>query len=151
MSYQRYITEKINEIITHGGDSKTILTMAMVAIHESHDAFYWVGIYRLFGDTLRLGPFSGPATEHKEIPVGRGVCGTAVLEDKDQVISDVSAVDNYLACNLSTRSELVSLIRDPGGTILGQIDIDATQQDFFKAEDAEFFSALGQRLWPYMN
>jgi GAF domain-containing protein len=56
--------------------------------------------------------------------VGKGVCGTAVAEKRDQNVADVSSVGNYLACNLFTKSELVVLIRR-GDHILGQIDIDS--------------------------
>jgi len=52
------------------------------------------------------------------------VCGTAVATGRDQNVPDVTAVGNYLACNLETKSELVVLIRR-GATILGQIDVDS--------------------------
>ena len=74
--------------------------------------FQWVGIYLLQGKTLVLGPFLGEKTNHTRIPVGRGVCGTAVAENRDQNIPDVRALSNYLSCSLETRSELVCLIRD---------------------------------------
>src|SRR5947209_2292438 len=63
-------------------------------------------------------------TEHTRIPVGRGVCGTAVATGEDQNVPDVAAIGNYLACNLETKSELVVLIRR-GQTTLGQLDIDS--------------------------
>ena len=71
-----------------------------------------------------LEAFAGRATEHARIPVGTGVCGTAVATGEDQNVPDVAAVGNYLACNLETRSELVVLIRR-GATILGQLDVDS--------------------------
>jgi len=67
---------------------------------------------------------AGRATEHVRIPVGTGVCGTAVATGRDQNIPDVTTIENYLACNLDTRSELVVLIRR-GATILGQLDVDS--------------------------
>ncbi len=73
---------------------------------------------------LVLEAFSGRATEHTRIPVGRGVCGTAVATGEDQNVPDVAAIGNYLACNLETKSELVVLIRR-GQTTLGQLDIDS--------------------------
>jgi len=71
-----------------------------------------------------LEAFAGRETEHTRIPVGRGVCGTAVATGEDQNIPDVGAIGNYLACNLDTKAELVVLIRR-GATILGQLDIDS--------------------------
>lgn len=87
--------------------------------------FQWVGIYLLKGKTLVLGPYLGAETDHTRIPVGTGVCGTAVAEGRDQNVPDVRELSNYLSCSLETRSELVCLIRDPRGKIVGQIDIDS--------------------------
>jgi len=87
--------------------------------------FNWVGIYVLKGNFLELGPSIGPPSEHTRIRVGEGVCGTAVSENADQNVPDVRERENYLACSLETRSELVVLIRDRAGKILGQIDIDS--------------------------
>ena len=70
----------------------------------------------------------------QNIPVGRGVCGTAVAEDANQVVTDVRQLDNYLACSVSTRSEIVVLIRDEN-EILGQIDIDGHQVGQFDQTD----------------
>ena len=87
--------------------------------------FNWVGVYLLKGDVLELGPYLGAATEHTRINVGVGVCGTAVARNADMNVPDVAASDNYLACSVETRSELVVLIRDRRGAIVGQVDIDS--------------------------
>jgi len=80
--------------------------------------------YMLRDGELVLEAFAGRETEHTRIPVGRGVCGTAVATGEDQNVPDVAAIGNYLACNLETKSELVVLIRR-GQTTLGQLDIDS--------------------------
>jgi len=105
----------------------------------------WSGIYRLEGDTLVLDAYVGAATDHTHIPVGTGVCGTAVAEDRNQVISDVRELSNYLACSLQTRSEIVVLIRD-GERVLGQIDIDGHQVGAFDASDEEMLRRVGVLL-----
>src|SRR3954467_1622364 len=87
--------------------------------------FNWVGIYLLKGKFLELGPYIGAKTDHTKIPVGRGVCGSAVAQETDMNVPDVTQSDNYLACSLETKSELVVLIRDRQGDIVGQIDIDS--------------------------
>lgn len=113
--------------------------------------FNWVGIYILKGNTLHLGPYLGAPTEHRRIPVGKGVCGTAVAEDRDQNIPDVTRAENYLACSTETQSELVVLIRDQEGKVLGQIDIDShTLNAFDESEEAivrKIACELGT-LWP---
>jgi len=87
-----------------------------------------VYLYMLQGNELVLEAFSGRETDHTRISVGVGVCGTAVASKQDPTVPDVRAIENYLACNVWTRSELVVLIRR-GSLILGQIDIDSDVPD----------------------
>lgn len=116
-----------------GAPLAALLQAAIRGLHESDDRFDWTGIYELGSDgILHLGPYVGAATEHTEIPVGRGICGTAVAEKRDLNIPDVREVGNYLACSLQTRSELVVLIRE-GETIYAQIDIDSHTVNAFDA------------------
>jgi len=98
--------------------------MACDRVRGEGAPFTSVYAYMVHGDELVLEAFSGRETPHTRIPVGTGVCGTAVATGEDQNVPDVTAAGNYLACNLDTKSELVVLIRR-GGTILGQIDIDS--------------------------
>lgn len=102
-------------------------------------------IYRLEGGTLVLDAFTGEATEHKRIPVGRGVCGTAVAENANQLIEDVSKLENYLCCSLKTKSEIVVLIRRDD-EILGQIDIDGHEIGAFDKSDEAFLDELAAIL-----
>ncbi|MCX7924930.1 MAG: GAF domain-containing protein, partial [Fimbriimonadales bacterium] len=112
------------------------LQRLMQYLHDRLPHFHWVGIYWLKGNELVLGPYVGPPTEHVRIPVGRGVCGTAVAENMNQIIEDVREIENYLACNLETRSEIVVLIRHPDdGRIIGQIDVDGTEVGAFDESD----------------
>lgn len=93
-----------------------------------------------------LDEYVGEATDHVRIPVGRGVCGTAVAERSNQVIEDVRSLSNYLACSLKTRSELVVLIYALDGSILGQIDIDGHKVGAFDATDEAFLEELAKVL-----
>jgi L-methionine (R)-S-oxide reductase len=107
-----------------------LLRLAAERIRAAGPPYTSVYLYMLQGDELLLEAWSGRDTEHTRIPVGQGVCGTAVATGADQNIGDVRAIENYLACNLFTRSELVVLIRR-GERILGQIDVDSDQADPF--------------------
>lgn len=114
-----------------------LLRTAAEKIRASGTPYTSVYLYMLHGNDLVLEAFAGRETEHTRIPVGTGVCGTAVASGLDQNVPDVTAVGNYLACNSWTRSELVVLIRR-GTTILGQIDIDSDIPDpFTKDEEAQ--------------
>jgi L-methionine (R)-S-oxide reductase len=111
-----------------------LLRTAAEKIRAAGPPYTSVYLYMLHGDELVLEAFAGRDTEHTRIPVGTGVCGTAVATGKDQNVPDVHAVQNYLACNTWTRSELVVLIRR-GDKILGQIDVDSDEPDPFTAEE----------------
>jgi L-methionine (R)-S-oxide reductase len=115
---------------------------------ESLPAYNWCGVYRLEGKMLVLDAFVGADTDHTRIPVGQGVCGTAVAENRNQIVEDVRVIPNYLACSMQTRSEIVVLIRR-GEEILGQIDVDGHSVGAFDHSDeallAAFAGALGER------
>jgi GAF domain-containing protein len=111
-----------------------LLQLAADRIRAAGPPYTSVYLYMLHGDDLVLEHWSGRATDHTRIPVGTGVCGTAVATGEDQNIGDVNAIGNYLACNTFTKSELVVLIRR-GDSILGQIDVDSDVIDPFTAEE----------------
>jgi GAF domain-containing protein len=111
-----------------------LLRVAAEKIRAAGPPYTSVYLYMLHGNELVLEAHAGRDTDHTRIPVGVGVCGTAVASGRDQNVPDVRAVDNYLACNTWTRSELVVLIRR-GDLILGQIDIDSDVPDPFTAEE----------------
>ena len=111
-----------------------LLRIAAEKIRAAGPPYTSVYLYMLHGNELVLEAHAGRNTDHTRIPVGVGVCGTAVALGKDQNVPDVRAVENYLACNTWTRSELVVLIRR-GSLILGQIDIDSDVPDPFTAEE----------------
>jgi GAF domain-containing protein len=108
--------------------------MAAEKIRAAGTPYTSVYLYMLHGDELVLEAHAGRDTDHTRIPVGKGVCGTAVSTGRDQNVPDVRAVENYLACNTWTRSELVVLIRR-GDRILGQIDVDSDEPDPFTPEE----------------
>ena len=122
------------------------LKRAMTLLHESSPQFDWTGIYELHPDgVLRLGPYVGDPTEHVFITVEQGVCGSAVANNCNMNIPDVSRAPNYLACSTATKSELVVLIRRDG-RIYAQIDIDSHELDAFSEEIAKEVEELADWL-----
>ena len=108
----------------HDIGRRGLLQMACDRLRARGAPYTSVYAYMLHGNELVLESHAGRDTDHTRIPVGKGVCGTAVATRQDQNVPDVTAAGNYLACNAFTKSELVVLIRR-GETILGQIDIDS--------------------------
>ena len=95
----------------------------------------WVGFYKMVDGALVLGPFQGkPACIR--IPVGRGVCGTAVAEDQVQLVYDVHQFPGHIACDCASNSEIVLPIH-VNGKIWGVLDIDSPFIGRFTGEDRD--------------
>ena len=93
----------------------------------------WAGFYKMVDGALVLGPFQGkPACIR--IPVGRGVCGTAVAEDRTQLVVNVHDVPGHIACDCASNSEIVVPIH-VHGAVWGVLDIDSPSVGRFTAED----------------
>jgi len=95
-----------------------------------------------------LGPWRGPAaTEHVRIPVGQGVCGAAAASGRTEIVDDVNADPRYLACFLSTKSEIVVPVRYDD-IVVAEIDIDSDEQAAFGEADREFLERVAEQLAP---
>jgi len=121
---------------TEDASSDILMRHAVEQIAAASDRFDWVGIYLLDDNVLTLHNYVGEPTEHTRIAVGAGVCGTAVAENRDINVADVRDLDNYIACSLGTRSEIVVLIRDPKtDQVYGQLDLDSDREAAFSETD----------------
>jgi GAF domain-containing protein len=138
------LRSRVEDLVASGAPDSEVLNEVVRRIHEAHPSWDWSGIYLLVGDTLVLGPRTAPA-DHSRIGIGEGVCGTAVSEDRNQVVHDVREVENYLACSIHTRSELVVLIRD-SGKVVGEFDIDSDAVGAFSAEDEALLEEMGAMI-----
>ena len=106
----------------------------------------WVGFYLLRSpQELVLGPFQGKVACQR-IKVGKGVCGTSVLFKKNQAVPDVHAVPGHIACDAGSESEIVVLVREPSGRIVGLLDIDSTVKGFFSDADIAPLEAICAHL-----
>jgi L-methionine (R)-S-oxide reductase len=109
--------------------------------------YQWVGIYWMNNaeQMLHLGPYAGAETEHTRIPYGRGICGQVALSGNSFEVPDVWAQDNYLACSMETKSELVVPIYC-GTRLIGQVDIDSHYLNPFGAEDHALLEAIAAAI-----
>jgi L-methionine (R)-S-oxide reductase len=137
----------VRDVLAAPGGAADRLQRLVQLIHDRHPHYEWLGLYLLRGDVLELGPFVGAATEHTRIPVGVGVCGTAVAQGRNQVISDVRELSNYLACSATVRAEIVVLIRD-GDRVLGQLDADCDTVGAFTRADEAFLEQVAAVIAP---
>jgi L-methionine (R)-S-oxide reductase len=144
MTADKIVSEVAQKVNSAASRDET-LRYAVQILKQERDHYNWVGIYLIAGDTLVLHNYIGKPTEHTRIPVGTGVCGAAVAQGANQIVGDVTKIDNYLACSLETRAEIVVLIRK-GSEIVGQIDIDSDLEDAFNNEDEMLLSKVAELL-----
>ena len=109
------------------------LSNVSAALWQAMEGINWAGFYRMQGGKLVLGPFQGkPACI--EIPLGRGVCGTAAQERRTVLVEDVHQFPGHIACDSASNSEIVVPIFK-NGEIYGVLDIDSPYFSRFAAED----------------
>ncbi|SJN56400.1 Free methionine-R-sulfoxide reductase [Vibrio ruber DSM 16370] len=129
-------------LVANLANLSALLNMEMTDIN-------WVGFYLLEGDELVLGPFQGkPACIR--IPVGRGVCGTAIETNSVQRIADVHSFDGHIACDADSRSELV-IPFSINGQLRGVLDIDSPITGRFSEVDEQGLTEMVNQVEKLFN
>ena len=123
------------------------LTQICVLLQSSIDYYDWVGFY--FANhkekTLHLKAYAGEPTDHTIIPFGKGICGQVAVSNNNFVVEDVSAQDNYIACNIHVKAEIVIPLFKDGGNV-GQIDIDSNTPNPFTKKDEDFLEWVNKKV-----
>lgn len=139
---------KITEIVIQF-DISTDEKLANICqlLHDEVDYYNWVGFYfaNHEAQTLHLGPYVGAETDHTVIPFGKGICGQVAVSNKNFVVPDVSAQDNYIACSFTVKSEIVVPLFVNGKNI-GQIDIDSHVLNPFTKKDEKFLEFVNEEV-----
>lgn len=137
-----WLNAQLDAVLEEAEDLTAALSNASALLYLLLPRLNWAGFYLLRGDHLSLGPFQGnPAVARIEI--GAGVCGTAAAERAPQIVADVHACANHIACDAASASEIVVPIH-VRSALLGVIDIDSPFPANFDAQDLaglETFSA----------
>lgn len=120
------------------------LANASALIYEALPSVNWAGFYLMHDGSLLLGPFQGK-TACVRIPAGKGVCGTAVAENRTQLVPDVHLFPGHIACDSASRSEIVIPIRFEG-KVVGVLDIDSPVLGRFDEEDRAGLEELAEIL-----
>lgn len=110
-------------------------------------AYDWVGFYFANHETktLHLGSYAGEPTDHTVIPFGKGICGQVAESNANFVVPDVKAQDNYIACSITVKAEIVVPLF-VNGVNIGQIDIDSKTIDPFGKADEDFLEFVNSRI-----
>jgi len=138
--------------IARGTDRGVSLQLVASLLHREVPYYDWVGFYLAVPRErlLVLGPFEGEPTEHVHIPYGRGICGQAAERLDTFVVDDVLGEDNYLACSVSVRSEIVvPVFRE--GLFVAEIDIDSHSPEAFDGSDRAFLDRLATVVAPHVR
>ena len=123
------LTSDESDLIANLSNVSALLNMELADIN-------WVGFYLLKDDKLILGPFQGkPACV--AIPVGKGVCGTAVSTDSLQLVKDVHEFPGHIACDSASNSEIVLPLHDKSGKVVAVLDIDSPTLGRFSEADGD--------------
>ena len=139
---------QIQQIVSNNNTSVDERLFSICELLESKIPYYnWVGFYFRNGDKeeLKLGPYVGAPTDHVIIPFGKGICGQVAVSNQNFVVPDVSAQDNYIACSITVKAEIVIPIFVHGENI-GQIDIDSNIANPFTEEDERFLEFVCQEV-----
>lgn len=128
-------------------DTKTRLLKICELLEFNISYYNWVGFYFRNGDKeeLILGPYVGEPTDHTIIPFGKGICGQVAVSNENFVVPDVAAQDNYIACSITVKAEIVVPIFVNGENI-GQIDIDSNTPDPFTEADERFLEFVCAKI-----
>lgn len=98
------------------------------------EAFFWTGFYRVCGDRLVVGPYIG-TVGCLQIEFGRGVCGAAAERQETIVVPDVSQFPGHIACDPSSKSEIVVPVLDAERQLIAVLDVDSDRLNAFDDED----------------
>lgn len=142
------LAKQLDALLTGESDTIANLSNTSSLLNQFLTNINWVGFYLMKGGELVLGPFQGlPACVR--IPVGKGVCGTAVQQKETIVVDDVHQFPGHIACDAASNSEIViPIVKD--GEVFGVLDIDSPIKSRFSAEDKagleQFVSVLEKHI-----
>lgn len=141
------LSQRINALTD--GETDTVALMATIAceVHHSDARFNWTGFYRVTApEVLKIGPYQG-GHGCLVIPFSRGVCGACARSGQAQLVADVHAFADHIACSSSTLSELVLPVRNSKGQLIAVFDIDSDQSNAFTATDRDELQAILDRTF----
>ncbi len=146
MTFEK-LKSKVTSLISQNISVDQRLLKICELLNENVPYYNWVGFYFKNGDKneLKLGPYAGAPTDHTIIPFGKGICGQVAISNQNFVVPDVSAQDNYIACSITVKAEIVVPIFVKGENI-GQIDIDSNSLDPFSEKDERFLEFVCEKV-----
>ncbi len=131
-------------------DWTAVMATVVCELHHAFDYYHWTGFYRVVADRLlMIGPYQG-GHGCLTIPFDKGVCGAAARSLQTQLVEDVHAIDEHIACSASTNSEIVVPVVTPEDRLVAVLDVDSDYYGAFDEVDQEHLEQicafLGERM-----
>lgn len=140
LDFYRTLVAQAKALIEDEADLIANMANISALLFQEMPDLNWSGFYILRDDVLVLGPFQGkPACVR--IPVGKGVCGTAVATGEIQLVKDVHEFPGHIACDAASNSEIVLPVRQ-AGKIIAVLDIDSPSLARFDQTDLQGLAEL---------
>ncbi len=132
----------LNEVKIRIEEKPENLLFQICQVLKSQISHYdWVGFYLHKNGELILDAYEGKPTEHTRIPIGKGICGQVAVNKKTMIVQDVSQVDNYIACSLDVKSEIVVPVLK-NNKLVAELDIDSHSPAPFTTDDSDFLEQI---------
>lgn len=147
-----YQTTESQILAVLDGENNQVAQMATISCLLAQafpDTFFWTGFYTVSPDNekeLVVGPYQG-TLGCLRIPFGKGVCGTAAEEQKTQIVEDVHAIANHIACDSRTNSEIVVPVFDNAENLIAVLDIDSEQLNSFDETDQIWLERIVNKIF----
>jgi len=143
---QRYAETAQEIAAVLDGETNLIARMATVSsiLHHAFDHYFWTGFYLVDPDKpeeLVIGPYQG-TLGCLRIPFGKGVCGAAAASGETQVVEDVHAFPDHIACDARSESEIVVPVRNAKGALIAVFDVDSDEKAMFDEIDQQALEAI---------
>ena len=143
---KKRIAKVADDFIKTASNSQSAVEAVVGLLYASVPYYNWVGIYTLDEDNvLKLGPYRGNPSPHREISLNEGICGAAARAKKSIIVPDVSIDPRYLTCSVKTKSEIVVPIM-VGDQVRGEIDVDSDKLNAFREGDQKLLETIAARL-----
>ena len=142
--FYRSMLGQVDAIIDNEHDMIANMANISAILFNAFENVNWAGFYRMIDNELVLGPFQGQVACIR-IPVGRGVCGTAVSEKQIQLVKDVHQFEGHIACDATSNSEVVIPVFQQG-KVIAVLDIDSVAIDYFDQQDVDGLQAIVHAL-----
>lgn len=140
------VLERIEALLDGEGDWTAAMATVVSELHHAFDYFDWTGFYRrIEPQLLAVGPYQG-THGCLRIPFERGICGAAARTRETQLVDDVEAREDHIACSSSTRSEVVVPVLTAEDEVLAVLDVDSDAAAAFSEVDRQYLERLAEML-----